>query len=1113
MKKNPRRWALYRLACKKTCIVMRLLVLLLVTGVLQSFALDSYSQKAKLTVNLRDVSIEKVLLKIEQQSDFTFVYNKQTVNLEKKVDANFVNQRVSDILDVLLEREDIDYHVFDKQVVLTAKGFATSQENHIVTGMVVDQKGIPLPGVSIVIKGTTSGVTTDIDGKYSLEVPKNNAVLVFSFVGMKTMELSFGDKSLINVTLQEDTTGLDEVVVVGYGVQKKVNLTGAVQTIGDEKLQNRPVANVSQALTGQMAGVTIIQRSGEPGSDGGAIRIRGEGTFSGAGVEPLVLVDGLPSTMSDVDPNDIENISVLKDAASASIYGSRAANGVILITTKKGKEGKTKVSYNGYVGWQQATEFPDYLDSWEYAKLYNEALANDGQQALYTPEEIQKFKDGSDPDNYPNTDFLNEVFSGSGFQTGHNVSVKGGTKANQYALSLGYLNQDGLVDKNSFERYNMRLNLNSQVSKKIDIALKLSMSQASAKEPVPAGGSGLEYEVTSIIQQAVRLSPTIAGRKSDGTYGFMNEAVPLGWMDSESNKNNKTSRVLGSLNMGWNITDDLRFDAMAGYKFYYLNRSIYGAFLQIDENTSQGPAEVINYLNDNSTVTLQALLNYNKQIGEHKIQALAGYSQEEFRSDWTKASRDDFPNNELTEISAGSENNMKASGSASEWALQSVFGRVNYSYLQRYLLEANVRYDGSSRFSKGNRFGVYPSVSVGWRISEEDFLKNNFSWVDNLKLRTSWGQLGNQNIGAYPYQFAINLGENYSWGGSLVSGAAVNTLPTRNISWETTEMTDAGIDMNLFNGKLNVIVDYFNKKTKDILYKVSTSGVLGLTPSDQNAGEVQNKGWEFAVSHSNKLGDFSYNVGVNFSVIDNKVLKLANLDKDIANGLFVGQPMNCYYGYVADGLYVDDEDVANSPTQFFTAQPGDIKYRDISGPDGVPDGKVDATYDRTVIGSRIPKYTFGTSLSGEYKNFDFSVQLQGVSGVDGQMNEYAGAAFYHKGKAQKWHLDRWTEENPNPNASHPRVQILSNTGEPNLATSTFWAINASYLRVKNLQLGYTLPKGAIDKIGVSKMRVYFSGQNLFTFDNYYKGWDPELVGGSSFYPLTAVYTFGVNASF
>ncbi len=1096
----------------KILIKMKLTLLLFLSFGFVSLASQGYAQEMRLDINLKDATLKQVIQAIEQQSQFSFFYKNDQIDVEKRVTLKEKNAPIQDILNKALAGTDLTYTVVDRIIVIRPNKFPLQPIK--VEGKVTDEQGNPLPGVNIIIKGTQKGTMTGGDGTFMLDVPEKNAILVFSFVGYETKEVPLNGRTTLNVTLKETAIGLQEVVTIAYGTQKKINLTGSVDKVTSKEIENRPVTQLSQALTGQVPGMTIMQRSGKPGADAGTIRIRGVGTFSNAGKAPMVLVDGIEASLNDIDPNDIESISVLKDAASAAIYGSRAANGLILITTKSGKPGKFRVTYNGYAGWTRPTKFPEYLGSADYARLYNEALENDGSQPMYTEEEIRKFEDGSDPDNYPDTDWLDLVFSGSGFQTKHDFNFSGGSKTNTYSLSVGYLNQKGLVPRNYNKRYSFRLNLNSQISKKLELIMHLSAIQSELNEPIPAGHSGAGYRLENIVIHAVRIPPTIPAKTSEGYYGFLNEGVPYGWIESNSFKNNKIIHLLGNINLNWEITEGLTVTGILGYRPYINKEHTFAPELVVNANKTQGPAEVFNYWDNNNYLTLQALVNYDKTIDIHHFHILGGYTQESYTDTWTRAYRDNLPNNSLNTINAGSEENMKAWGSGAEFAMQSVFGRFNYDLKNRYLLEINVRADGSSRFAPGNRWGIFPSISGAWILTEENFL-NDIDWLNVFKVRLSWGVLGNQNIGTYyPYQsvYVIN-GINYSWGGSLIPGAAANTLPNKNITWETTQTSDIGLDMSLLDRKLDFTFDYFHKVTSDILYNISTSSVLGLTPSEQNAGKVLNRGIELSLDYNDHVGNFRYGAALNFSYIHNEVLEIANIEKDIAKGLFVGYPLESYYGYLSDGLFVDQNDVDTYPTQPYNAQPGDIRYKDISGPDGVPDGQVDPNYDRTVIGSRIPKYTYNGNLSLGYKNLDFSVQLQGVAGVRGMLRGYAGAAFYHKGKAQKWHLQRWTKENPNRWAPHPRVQILSNAGEPNLFTSDFWARNASYLRIKNMQIGYSLPKKWLSGMGVNKLRVYFSADNVYTFDSYYPGWDPEINTGGYFYPITATFTFGLNLVF
>lgn len=1083
----------------------------------------------KVTLDCKDMSLRKALLKIEKATQASFVYQSHLISPQEKVTLHTSNERLEMVLLKIFGPLGITYEADGNQIILSKQiennemkqeesGRAPSGSNEVfavtVTGKVTDELNNPLPGVNVLVKGTTTGTTTNSDGLYTLTVPDENSTLVFSFIGYTTQEVALGSQSEINVTLQPDIKSLQEVVVVGYGTQKKVNLTGSVSSVSSSDLENRPITQASQALAGLASGVTVSQGSGRPGNDGSSITIRGIGTFSAAGTSPLVLVDGLASSMNEVDPNNIKSISVLKDAASASIYGTRAANGVILIETKRGQSGKLQVSYNNYIGWQKVTELPEFLESWEYAQLRNEANVNAGQGRTYSDDEIEKFRSGSDPDNYPNVPHLkNLVTSGSGFQHNHNVSLMGGDGKNSYLFSLGYLHQDGIVRENNYNKYNFLLNFNSDLSEKLKLKVNLSGNTANTDEPRQFTG-----EMTSMIGFAVREGPIYAGKKSDGTYGYQDNYSPEAWLDSESFVNRKNKYFLGGAELSWEIFNGFTLSGKMGYNYTsYTNNSFASTFV-FDQFKSVGPNNLTVTSGDNSLLTLQSLAQYSKKIGSHNFNVLAGFSQEEFRQDWASAYRDAFPNNQLYELNAGAASNMQASGSASEWGLRSYFGRLNYTFKEKYLFEANARYDGTSRFPSKGRWGLFPSFSIGWRISEESFISENIGWIDNLKLRASWGELGNQNIGEYPYQNRLTLGQNYSFGGELTSGARVVTLANPDITWETTTISNIGIDFDVMEGKLGLVVDYFDKTTSDILYNISVSRVLGLNTSEVNAGEVKNTGIEILLNYRAQIGDLKLGFIPNFSYVKNRVTKLAGgIQQDISRGLYVGQPLNAIYGYVADGLFVDATDVSAYPAQPYSAQPGFVRYKDINGPAGVPDGKVDATFDRTVIGSTFPKISYGATITAEYKGFDFSVLLHGLGGYEKQMGSYQAFAFYNGGQIQRWQADgRWTESNPDPNAIYPKVTSL-NMGSGTIQTSTFWNRNASFLRLKNLQIGYSLPSGLTDKLHITRLRIFASGQNLFSINDFYKGWDPEMnqsTGDNSpFYPITSVYTFGVNVKF
>jgi len=1079
------------------------------------WCMNTNAQEQRVTVNVKNASLKDVFKAIERQTTYRFSY--RDVLLDNRYDITMSKEKanVSSVLDELLKGRDLNYRIVSSKMIAISEkknDVAPTGKIRKISGVVKDEKGDPIIGANIKVEGTTIGTITDVDGNFSFEAP-SNAKLDISYIGYQSQIISIGNKNTVNVILKEDTKTLDEVVVVGYGTQKKVNLTGAVTSVSDKAIENRPITQSSQALAGLASGVTVSLSQGNPGSDGASIRVRGQGTFSTAGSDPLVLVDGLSASLDDVDPDNIKTISVLKDAASAAIYGTRAANGVILIETKRGQKGSTQISYNGYVGWQKATELPEYVDSWDYATMRNEADVNQGKTATYSDSEIAKFKDSSDPDNYPNVNHLKDlVTSGSGFQTGHNIRFAGGGEKYSYLLSLGYLHQEGIVAQNSYDKYNFQFNVDNQLTNTLHLKADISGYTGVQKEPRSSDN------FNTMIGYSVREPSVIAGRKSDGTYGYQDNYCPEGWLDSPSFTNNKSNQFMGGVEVEWNPFKNFYLSGKGGYKYYNYYNKDYISELVYNANKTYTPNSLSVSNGWNSLVTLQALARYSYNLNDNHFNILAGVSQEEYKGDWGSGYRKNFPNDALYELNAGSTTGQSVSGSGTEWALRSFFGRINYSYLDRYLLEMNARYDGTSRFPSNGRWGLFPSVSAGWRMSEESFIKDNIIWIDNLKLRLSWGRLGNQNIGNYPYQNVLTLGRNYPFGNTMSSGAAVTTLANSNVSWETTEVTDLGLDFTVFNGKLDGIIDVYNKKTSDILYKIAASGILGLTPSEINAASVRNRGFEITLNYRDKIGNVKFGISPNFSYTKNEVTSLANgLNQDINSGLFVGESLGAIYGYVADGLFVDQADINSYPTQPYSAEPGYVRYKDISGPDGVPDGKVDATYDRKVIGSTLPKFTYGLTLSAEYKDFDISVLLSGMGGYKQQMGSYQAYAFYNSGSIQKWQIDnRWTTENPDRNAKYIKLTSLS-MGAGTLQTSTYWLRNASFLRAKNIQVGYTLPKSQISKLGISQMRIYFSGQNLFCFKSFYKGWDPEMSYSTgdhpSFYPITSVYTFGLNLKF
>lgn len=1001
-------------------------------------------------------------------------------------------------------------------IFLGTASVMAAQSNVTVSGTVTDASGEPLAGVTVLVKGSSIGSATDIDGQFAVKLPAPIAgkVLNISYIGYVAQSVTLKSDAPLAIILEEDSKNLEEVVVVGYGTQKKVNLTGSVSSLSAEDLASRPVTNTSSIIAGLVPGVSVIQNSGRPGA-GANVKMRGTGTFSSAGNSPLVLIDGLSGNLDDVDPNDIQNISFLKDAASASIYGSRAANGVILIETKKGAEGRTSITYNNNFGWQRATELPEFLDSWEYAEYYNMAMRNMGNAESYTAEQIQKFRDGSDPDNYPNANHLKWLLgTGSGFQQQHNVGFQSVSGNTSYNLSLGYRSQEGLTANTVNKRLTGLFTLESKLKYGLTLNLNINAYHNNYDAPI-----GEPQSIDGIIGYAVREAPIYAGRKSDGSFGYQDNYSPEAWLAGDSFTKNRANYISGSVRLRWDTPlKGLSLQGKIGANYYNSYNKNYRAETYFDANKTVGPTNLDVSDTDNTYSSVEALAQYTNSFGRHNINILAGYSFEEWSNKYLWGSRNTFPTTSLSELVSGDASTANNTSSLTESALMSYFGRINYNYDERYLLEGNIRYDGSSHFAKKKRWGVFPSVSAAWRISQEAFWKESAinNVVDNLKIRVSHGTLGNQNIGAYAYQQTYWYGYNYPLGNpsTLTPGAVSGPFNDVDITWEKTRITDVGIDFSLWNSRLTGTVDYFYKYTSDILSSVEKTDILGNSVGNTNVGAVSNKGIEVNLTYNGRIGnDFRFSISPNFTWVKNAVEKLSDGAREQINqGRIVGEPLGIIYGYKTDGLFVDQAEIDGAPNQIVSKEslkPGYVRYRDLDG-----DGSVDADHDRTILGSTTPKFYYGMTLTAQYKGFDFSALLQGVGGHKRLIGSYMAYAFYNGGQIQRWQADNcWTVDNPDKWAEYPRLETL-NMNNPNLQTSDYWVRDASFLRIKNITVGYTIPKSITKKIGFENIRVYVSGDNLHTFNKFYKGWDPENEIGTgdapSFYPIVSVYSFGFN---
>lgn len=1002
--------------------------------------------------------------------------------------------------------------------------FANAIVQEQVTGTVSDsESGETLPGVSVLIRGTTIGTTTDIEGRYSLSVPDRDAVLVFSFVGYETLEVPIEGRSVIDIELTSVALDLDEVVVVGYGTQRRVTLTGSVASVSADFIEARPLTNATQALQGAL-GLYVNQASGQPGSDMATLRIRGVGTLGDN--NPLVLVDGVEYSLRDVNPNDIESVSVLKDAASAAIYGNRAANGVILVTTKSGqREEKMNVELNSYYGWQQATYLPDMVtNSVDYMIARNQASINEGQSAVYSDEQIEEFRTGTDADLYPNTDWYDILFSVAPMHD-HNLRLSGGTGDVSYTTSIGYLSQEGIFIGSDAKRYSLNTNITYTYSDKLEIGAIVNGSYWDRNQASVSTAS-------SMLTGAGRSLPIHPNILSDGRYGDTWLVTPGHNLfrhpvavHTESSNNNKSKRAMINLFGEYTLPLDIKYNVNYAVNNYdvYNHRFIPEIFIynpkepDVPKKLRFDPPNRSVQRSNNSNLDqsfFQTLGWDRRNIADrHSINLIAGFSMESFYRSNFNSYIEGFLGNELPELNAGTIN-QRVGGTSNESSLMSYFGRANYSYMDKYILEFNFRYDGSSRFAQENRWGFFPSASAAWRISEENFMQN-IDVIDDLKLRGSWGELGNQNIGLYQYVSNININQGGTFNNNVVAGSAITALADPNISWETTTITNLGMDMILFNNKMEVVVDVFDKVTTDILTRVNIPAQVGnLAGPITNLYGMSNKGVEINTIHRNSIGELRYEIGGNVAFVENKVDYLAG-DIQFTTNRFgnervikEGYPVNSWYMYEAEGIFQTQDEVDNHAFQHEATSPGDIKYRDVNG-----DGVIDIE-DMDVRGRSTPKATYGFNFRVEYGGVDLNAFFQGVYGIN--IYPYHNVAFplYNgAGITKDYFNNHWTPENTD--AKYPRLFLPARGTQINSANSTFWLQDASYLRLKNLQLGYTIQSDLLTRANISRLRAYINAQNLLTFSKW-KLSDPEkniLRTNIGDYPNTRTITLGFNVTF
>jgi TonB-linked SusC/RagA family outer membrane protein len=986
----------------------------------------------------------------------------------------------------------------------------TFAQGEIVKGKLISSGGgSPLPGVNVIVKGTQNGTSTDLDGNFVLKNVSPKSVLVFSYLGHLTQEVKVNNQKEFIITLIEESAKLDEVVVRAFGSQKKVNQTGSVSTVKMGDMVNRPITNATQALAGQAAGVVVLQISGQPGADQASIRIRGTGTLGNS--NPLVIVDGITGSLSDVNAADIESITVLKDAASSAIYGSRAANGVILVTTKAGKAGEFKVSYDGYSGVQEATREKGYVtNSVQFMELYNLARFNESPTATptYSQAVIDKFKNGTDPYLYPNTDWQDVLYR-KALIFSHNLSVRGGGDKTVYSFSVGHIDQEGIVLGSDTKTYTARLNLDTKVSDKFNYSLKISGRHDDTNSPVAGAGTVIGWADRALPMQSPRLAD---GRYTYPWIGFQSGTQPLAGA-LEGKNLTEYDKLTANLSGEYEFIKGLKLKGIVGMETYNNLVSVFRPKIDLIRPTDLAvfplgvggnPLSASRNYSTRRDLTYLTTLNYKKTLAErHNIDLLGGFSQETRKFKNLGGSKDETPSNALQEISAGA-SNPQSSGSAVNFGLQSLFGRINYDYDSRYLFEANLRYDGSSNFGEGHKWGAFPSVSAGWNVSREEFMQN-VSFIDNLKFRASWGELGNQDIGPDNYLSIYNIGQTYSYGNNLVGGAAQGSVANPEVTWETSTQTDFGVDLTILKGKLEIVADYYDKSTTDILRRKNVSTIVGgLSGPVVNLASVQNKGFEFLVKHKHNFGDFNYNIGFNITTNENKVTKIDAPQIGGYSRIAEGHSINEFYVIKMAGIFQNAAEVTAHAAQP-TAKPGDIKFEDFN-----KDGKIDDS-DRQSYGHSLPEVTYGFDMSASYRGFDFSMLWIGVEGENAITEEEQKPFFNNAGVSKFWVENSWTPEKPNN--SYPRLLIASNSINNAWRNSSFLVQDASFLRLKNIQIGYSLPDSMLKKAHIKKLRIYANATNPLTFTDY-RGLDPErdAFGGRGTYSNVQVYSLGLNIS-
>lgn len=1118
---------------------MKITFLLFFSGFITVIAGPTYSQNTKISIDMKDASLESILNKIEEVSEFYFLYNHKLINVERKVDISADEEPIKDILNEIF-KNDVRYIVSDRQIVLTPVQTSSKMDvmlqQQSVNGKVTDAStGDPMPGVNILVKGTTIGTTTDINGLYTIGVPQRTDILVFSFIGYKIQEIPVNNQSVINIALASEALSLEEVVVVGYGTQIKRNVTGSMSVVQTSKIKEFNVGSVSEALVGMTPGVKVSQITGAPGAST-SIRIRGVGSIT-AGNEPLYVIDGFPigdDALSNFNMNDIESISILKDASSTSIYGSRGANGVILITTKRGKSGAPKVSFDTYYGFQKVTKKIDVLSPEEFVEFATDAVNNAWQYLGNDPNDQMSSRPTFyqvppyylDKNNWVRTDWYDEIFRIAPMQNTQ-LLVTGGTDIIRYKINGSYFDQNGIIKNSGFKRYTLGANMDLDITKKLLLTIGLNSTKIDNKI-IPT----THQWNNGIVATAISLPGFFAKINEDGSYpcfaglGYSVSAVrnPMVFIN-EYNQTENQYRILGNVSLKYDIIKGLYLKTLFGFDNYDLKNNYFQKSFRNNvpsvPNYSKSTVNAIGSFTTNSSFNWlsENTLNYNgRWNGIHSINALIGFTAQKAVMETSSISATNFPDNLVPTLNAGQVSS--ASTIMSEWSMLSYLTRINYGLLDKYFISMSLRSDGSSRFGSKNRWGYFPAVSLGWILSEEAFLKN-LSAVNHLKIRASYGFAGNNTI---PNYGSIGLLEysNYVIGGKIISGLVPSTLSNANLGWESSEQLNLGLELGFWKDRIKLVTDVYQTISKDLLLNVPVPSILGVTSSLQNIGRVRNRGLEFSILTQNITGKFEWITDFNISFNKNKVLALGPNDDPIraftyqyyTNITQVGRPIGDFYGYVFEGVYNTMEEINNRP-HLSTDRPGDPIVKDIN-----KDGQITVD-DRTVLGNYQPDFSYGLTNTFRYRSFDLSLFVQGVYG-----NEIMNLAMYQiasmTGRTNQIGLarERWRspEEPGNGKVFKASIDVRGVRRD----VSSFYIYDGSYLRIRNITLGYNFNPSVISKIRASNARIYISAQNPLTFDKY-DGYNPEISSYNSSaltpgvdyfgYPLSKNLILGLSVTF